>query len=163
MTVKPVEIGDPRRSDDRGANLVEMALILPLLLVLLVGVADVGRAFFTYISLTNAAREGVRFASQFPFSGNEAVITELVLARARGEPASDGFPWEDLQVQIDGLGTELEPARNGEPITVTVSQGYNVLLGGVRGADGTPVFPPITIRSYATMIIFGVDGSTPGA
>jgi len=42
--------------------LVEFALVLPLLLLMLVGIADLGRAFTTYIAITNAAREGCRVA-----------------------------------------------------------------------------------------------------
>ena len=45
---------------DRGAAAVELALILPLLMVILGGVIDFGFAFNAQISLTHAAREGVR-------------------------------------------------------------------------------------------------------
>jgi Flp pilus assembly protein TadG len=46
----------------RGQALVEFALVLPLLLLLLVGLFDLGRAVFAYNTLTNAAREGARIA-----------------------------------------------------------------------------------------------------
>ena len=48
---------------DRGAAAVEMALVLPLLLFLLMGIIDFGRAYSTQIQLSAAAREGVRLAS----------------------------------------------------------------------------------------------------
>ena len=41
-------------------SLVEFALILPLVLLLVTGFLDIGRAFFYYSSLTNASREGAR-------------------------------------------------------------------------------------------------------
>ena len=47
---------------ERGAAAVEMALILPVLLLLVGGIIDLGRAFMMQIMLTNAAREGTRAA-----------------------------------------------------------------------------------------------------
>lgn len=49
----------PERAE-RGAVAVEFAIVLPVLLALVMGIMEFGRAFNTQISLTNAAREGVR-------------------------------------------------------------------------------------------------------
>lgn len=49
-----------RATRDRGAALVEFALVLPLLIVLLVGIVEFGRAYHTQIVLQGAAREGAR-------------------------------------------------------------------------------------------------------
>ncbi|WP_446666294.1 TadE/TadG family type IV pilus assembly protein [Flexivirga sp. B27] len=61
---------------DRGASLVEFAIVLPLFLVLIGGIVDFGRALFTEITLTNAAREGARSAmygtSPLPRAGQAA-------------------------------------------------------------------------------------------
>ena len=51
----------PRKSE-RGAELVEFALMLPILLVIIAGLWDFGRAYRTYQAITNAAREGARLA-----------------------------------------------------------------------------------------------------
>ena len=45
-----------------GQTLVEFALLLPVFLVLIIGFFDVGRAVFYYSSLSNAVREGTRYA-----------------------------------------------------------------------------------------------------
>ncbi|WP_309072206.1 pilus assembly protein [Arthrobacter sp.] len=45
---------------ERGAVAVEMALLLPVLILLLLGIMEFGRAFNAQVTLTNAAREGVR-------------------------------------------------------------------------------------------------------
>jgi hypothetical protein len=42
---------------------VELALLMPVLLFFGLGVLDFGRLFYTYIGLTNAAREGARYAA----------------------------------------------------------------------------------------------------
>lgn len=47
---------------ERGAAAVEMAIVLPLLLLVIAGIVDFGRFFMTEIQLTNAAREGARVA-----------------------------------------------------------------------------------------------------
>lgn len=52
-----------RLRSDRGASAVEFALVLPLLLLLVVGIAEFGRAYNVQISLSAAAREGVRVAA----------------------------------------------------------------------------------------------------
>lgn len=48
---------------ERGQALVEMSVSMTALLILLVGIADLGRAFFTYISLRDAAQEGALYAT----------------------------------------------------------------------------------------------------
>lgn len=45
---------------ERGAAAVELAIILPLLLVLVGGIIDFGRLLYAEVMVTNAAREGVR-------------------------------------------------------------------------------------------------------
>ena len=50
------------RREGRGQTLVEFALILPLLILVLVGIFDAGRAVFAYHTVNNAAREGGRQA-----------------------------------------------------------------------------------------------------
>ena len=47
---------------ERGAAAVELAIIMPLLLLVIAGIVDFGRFFMTEIQLTNAAREGARVA-----------------------------------------------------------------------------------------------------
>ncbi len=51
-----------RRSSEEGAELLEMALVLPILLMLLLGIIAFGRAYDIYQTITRAAREGARQA-----------------------------------------------------------------------------------------------------
>ena len=51
------------RETEAGQSLVEFTMILPLFLVLLFGMVDFGRAFYTWLLVTNAAREGARIAA----------------------------------------------------------------------------------------------------
>jgi TadE-like protein len=51
-----------RGERSRGQALVEFSLVIPIFLLLLMGIFDLGRAVFSYNTLTNAAREGARMA-----------------------------------------------------------------------------------------------------
>lgn len=50
------------RRNDRGSELVELAIALPLLLIIIAGIIDFGFLFEKYEVVTNAAREGARMA-----------------------------------------------------------------------------------------------------
>jgi Flp pilus assembly protein TadG len=51
-----------RRDRSAGQSLVETALILPVFMLLLMGIVDVGRAVFAYNTVGEAARQGARVA-----------------------------------------------------------------------------------------------------
>ncbi|MHB9095460.1 MAG: TadE/TadG family type IV pilus assembly protein [Eubacteriales bacterium] len=49
--------------DNKGQALVEMALVLPILVILLLGIMEFSRLFAGYLELQNAARDGARYAA----------------------------------------------------------------------------------------------------
>lgn len=51
------------RQTESGQALVEFTMILPVFLMLLFGLVDFGRGFYTWLLVTNAAREGARVAA----------------------------------------------------------------------------------------------------
>jgi Flp pilus assembly protein TadG len=61
-----------RLTTDRGAAAVEFALVLPILLMLVFGIIDFGRAWNAQIDLTQSAREGVRV---YVISGDTSAAT----------------------------------------------------------------------------------------
>lgn len=58
------------RREERGSQLVELAITLPVLLILLGGAAEFGRFFYTYSTLTSAARAGARHACKWEKSAS---------------------------------------------------------------------------------------------
>src|SRR2546430_16900986 len=80
-----------RLSRSRGQAVVETALLLPILMLLVMGTADLGRVFYYSIAVTNAAREAARQGTYFdPISNTNAYDTyDLVLAAARNEVPAD--------------------------------------------------------------------------
>jgi len=66
----------------RGQGIVEFALLLPVLILILVGVFDLGRAFHALITITNAAREGARYGTMHP--GDESGMKLAAVNEAAG-------------------------------------------------------------------------------
>jgi len=82
------------RRSERGANLVEAALVVPILILILAGVVDLGRAFYSYIAIANAAREGARAGARFTCLSGDAtqrgVYYDRILASITNEVTSGG-------------------------------------------------------------------------
>ena len=60
----------------RGQALVEMAVILPLLILFLVMAIDLGRVFFSWVGVQNAARIGADYAASHPLDGDWTSLTD---------------------------------------------------------------------------------------
>ena len=68
-----------RGAGDRGAAAVEFALLLPLLLLIVFGLIDFGRALDAQITLTQAAREGARLDALGSYTTSQ-ICTRVVTA-----------------------------------------------------------------------------------
>ena len=66
-----------------GIALVEFALILPILILLLVGILDTGRAVNAYVTISNASREGARYVALNPTAAPSAIKSSAVLPHAQ--------------------------------------------------------------------------------
>ena len=81
---------DERRTD-RGQGLLELAVILPVLLILLMGAVEIGFALRDYLVVVNACREGCRFAARGRFSDADVgarVVSAGGVVRL-GDPPAD--------------------------------------------------------------------------
>lgn len=90
------------RDDRRGQALVEFALILPILVLLLVGVLDFGRAIYAYNTVNNAARQGARLAIV------DQTVTHIQ-ERAASEATNLGIDPGDVMVDFRDLSTPDDP------------------------------------------------------
>lgn len=69
-----------------GGAAIELAVVSPLLLLLIIGVLDYGRAFYTSITVANAARAGAEYGAQDP--GTSANIAGMkAFAQGDGQEA----------------------------------------------------------------------------
>lgn len=122
----------PKLTTERGQSLVELAVTLTILLILLAGTVDFGRAFFVWLTLRDAAQEGAAYGSIDPT--NEAEIKERVyniLERSNNIPN----PRVNVNVDPDLIG----PACLGNTIQLYVDYANFPLtmpfLGTILGRD----------------------------
>ena len=122
---------------EHGQNLIELAIVTPLLVLLLTGVADMGRAFFSYIQITNAAREGARAASRLPCDAGDAaqraVYENRIIQSTRNEVDGAVVAPADLTIAISPRPVQDGCQTAGQPIVVTVSYPYVTILSGGSG------------------------------
>jgi Flp pilus assembly protein TadG len=110
-----------RIRSENGAAAVEMALLLPVLILLLLGIMEFGRAFNTQVTLTNAAREGVRVM---------AISKDTTKARASAITAAGTFnpvlKATDIAISVPG-STGATPCPAGDTATVTITYTLSTL------------------------------------
>jgi Flp pilus assembly protein TadG len=66
-----------------GVAMVEFALVIPVLLIILMGILDTGRAVNAYVTISNASREGARYVSLNPTASPPAVKSNAVVPHSQ--------------------------------------------------------------------------------
>jgi hypothetical protein len=91
----------------RGQSLVELAIVLPVLLLLTVGAIDLGRAYFGAVNLENAVKEGVFYGARHPECSTDAVVDcdDPSNVEARVETELDGIAPTTFQAKCFPPGT----------------------------------------------------------
>jgi Flp pilus assembly protein TadG len=136
---------------ERGAALLETALVLPLVLLVAVGIFEFGRAYQTWQVLTNAAREGARVAV-LPGS-NVGTITERVrIYMKSGQLANaDAATVAVTPVMLDLGGGATAAASN---VTVSYPFKFIVLQPVARMVvKGSTAGAPVTMAATSVMRI----------
>jgi Flp pilus assembly protein TadG len=136
-------------SDEKGTSLVEFALILPLLLLILFGVLDFGKAFNYWNDETHLAAEGARWAV---VNGNPGGATLQQYIR---EQADSAELRDNLQVCVD----YPNGATVGNPVTVTLKHNYNWIAFLSAAKPGGGLTLPTTITGSATMRLEAIPDS----
>ena len=103
-----------RKGKEKGQSLVEVALVIPIMLVILAGVLDLGRLYYVTVALTDAAAEGAAYAAIHPSDGDGVVD--------RAQTASS----ELVQIDPDQVTYDCPTMTAGTTVTVTV--GYDFTL-----------------------------------
>jgi Flp pilus assembly protein TadG len=102
-----------RRRFQSGQSLVEFAIVLPLLLLLLVGVIELGRYAYLAILVGNAARAGAAYGAQSPFTAGNPVVggTPAITIAANNDFQNNGQSISNLEIttafvcSCDNVGT----------------------------------------------------------
>lgn len=100
------------KTKEKGQSMVELALTITFLMVLLAGTIDLGRAFFTWMAMRDAAQEGASYGSLKPtdLAGIQARVLDN-LGQVINDPYSNvsvtvnttACPSHNIQVDVDYL------------------------------------------------------------
>jgi len=131
-------------TNQKGAALVEFAIVLPLLLVLVFGMIEFSIMFYDKAVITNASREGARAGIVYDFPNR---ISEDQIAIAVGDYASGRL------ISFGGASPEPETDSNecinaGDSLTVSVSYEYTYL---VLPSFITSLTGPVDLTAVTTM------------
>lgn len=128
------------RKTEKGQAVVEMALILPVLLLIIFGIIEFGRILNTYMIITEISREGARAGC---VGGSDSDIRSTVRSRAT-DSGLDAALINDTDIVITpNTGSRLR----GESLQVRVSYPVDIiapLLGPIIG-------DPYIVSSQTTM------------
>jgi Flp pilus assembly protein TadG len=139
-------MGLRRRAPRRGQSLVELALALPLIILVAVGVADLGRAFFYAEAVNNGARQALRAAVHKSQQATGDTVCNGAGASASSSttlPPAGGVPLFTIgtQAALESTfdGTPGTTAISGATLVVTWHCASNVAItNGVAGATTDP-------------------------
>lgn len=125
---------------NRGQSVVEFALVLPLLLLILFGITEFGRAWMTVNILTSSAREGARLAIV------TAPDVPTVVAKVNQVCAAAGVT--PTSITVDGP----DPADPDRRVTVVVTSDFTLIPGtGVFDLFGGGISGTIPLRATSVM------------
>ena len=135
-----------KRRMERGQGLLEMAVILPLLLILLLGVVEMGYAMRNYLIIVNANREGCRFAARGRFS--DARVGERVVSAGgvirEGETDVPFLRTQGTEPNTAIIVTHIPMDSDG------VVPAYTTWVSGVVSSAGGGVQPVMAENSRLT-------------
>src|SRR5688500_767455 len=75
--------------DERGASIIEMAMVLPVLATLLVGMVDISRAYSFKLQLEQAAQRSIEKVQQYRTTSSTFSTLQTEAATAAGVPTTD--------------------------------------------------------------------------
>ena len=144
-----------RQNGEKGQALAEFALLVPIFLILLFAIVDFGMGFYSWITVTNSAREGARLAAvhpplnvgSSPCSGQPS-LKQCIEDRVRD--ASDLIN-EDTNMTVTITN---EQGASGESVVVKVDYEYDLitpLAGLIQFVSGNVFGPTLGLSSTADM------------
>jgi Flp pilus assembly protein TadG len=140
----------PRRllREERGAELVEFAIVVPLLLVIFAGIVDFGFMMQRLEVVTNAAREGARLAV-LPGYAQADVVARVNAYLDQGLTAGASANATTTLTDVS-VSAATGPPVQARQVVVQYTSSYAV-LGPMMSLIGGSNFGQITITGRATM------------
>jgi Flp pilus assembly pilin Flp len=117
------------RRGESGATALELALVLPLLITLLFGIIEFGRAMATYSTVVTASREAARFGSTVGTTGGVVHYRDCARIRAAGDHLNIMAAGADVQIWFDEGPNTSEVARCGVTSDLSkIEKGHRVVV-----------------------------------
>ena len=126
------------KNDNKGVAIVEMAIVLPLLIIIVFGIIEFGFIIYDKAMITNASREGARAGIVFrvddtgPILPNDAAVQSLIESRIQSYLStyliSLGSAAPIPSFANGGITTSLVGGTPGGELTVTVNYDYSFLV-----------------------------------
>lgn len=144
-------IASRRPAAGRGQSVVEFALIIPVMLLLLAGAIDLGRAFYAYVAVENAAKEGALYGARHPMCGTESAscpkprnvpwIVENEAANLKDGSGNSLLTTEvSCKTPAGGLIQPMNDCTNGNIYVVRVTSSFRLItpiLGDLTSSNLT--------------------------
>lgn len=108
------------RKNREGATILEFALIAPVLLAMLIGIAQLGMMFYAQAGLKSSVEDAARFATLWPKPSEAQIKARITANRFGMDPANI-------------VGPTVTFGTSSSQNSVTVSMGYNVTINFVLG------------------------------
>ena len=155
---RPIPTGRPHHSArTRGHALVEFALVVPVMLLLVVGGLDAGRLFFSWIEVSNAAREAAAYAAGNPTdtSGITGHATTEVNSQGQGGEGSMSVSVSCADTSNATIPCASAPGGNGtgNTVTVRVTRPFSFvtpIIGNLLGSS-------VNLTGSATSAVYGLQ------
>lgn len=143
---------DYRRQD--GVAAVELTIALPVLLLLIVGVTELGRALVRYNALTKTVHDGARYAAAYALLGTTGMVNidaqllnevrnVVVYGNKSGAGTAVLAGLQPAQVQVVDVG--------GDEVRVDVAYPYQPLFGAVLPDFGLGSSPQMSFVMQASV------------
>ncbi|MFN8490663.1 MAG: TadE/TadG family type IV pilus assembly protein [Caldilineaceae bacterium] len=110
---------------ETGSGLIELALVLPVLILLVLGVFDIGRGYVTYITLENSVREGARWLTTHP---RDLDAVNTARARVLAEAGNIALTADEITITPSQASYQA-----GDEIMVAIDYPYALLFGAITG------------------------------
>ena len=149
--------------DETGTQILELAIALPVMLVLLASVAEFGRFFYQYTTLTNAVRAGARHAckwqrnSSWTIPETRGIVVYGDYGASSGTPILPGLSPTNVSVVANG-----NPPNDVDSVTVSITGYTYVPLFDLGALTGIPSLS-LSIPMNATVTMHQLyNGPTAG-
>jgi Flp pilus assembly protein TadG len=141
-------------TNEKGTSVLELALVLPILLLILLGAIDFGRVFYASVEVTNAAHAGVQYGARSLTLAND---TAGMQTAATNDAVDTSGMTSNASYACKCPGSSTTVSCTSALLTCGSTNPYELYVTVATQKSLTPMFPwpgipnPIVVNASATM------------